>query len=154
VRVVVAPAGPVEVAETVPVPRPVTLRLAVAPLLPVTVVCELPPPYVVARVALWPLGPVTVALVAPGTRLTLRVADWPLGPVTVDCTLPPPRRVDRVAVLPPGPVTVEELLTWAEAARVDRASKETVTARVIRSISSFPKPGLSYAPADLLRTAG
>ena len=97
------------------------------------------------------MGPVKVALVDPGMRLTLRVPVCPFGPVTVDWTLPPPRMVERVAVFPFGPVTVELLLTWAVAAKVQRAKSDTVTVREIKLISSSWFAAVS-APVALLKT--
>jgi hypothetical protein len=97
----------VTVAFTSPVPRPVTVRVAVLPFGPVTVEFTLPSPRVVLRVAVFPFGPVTVAFTSPVPRpITVRVAVLPFGPVTVEFTLPPPRVVLFVAVFPFGPVTV------------------------------------------------
>jgi len=90
-------------------------------------------------------------LVEPAVRLTLRVPVCPLGPVVVDWTLPPPRMVERVAVLPFGPVAVEVLLTWAVAAKVQRAKSDTVTVRERKLRSSCWYAAVS-APVALLRT--
>jgi hypothetical protein len=90
-------------------------------------------------------------LVEPAVRLTLRMLVCPFGPVVVDWTLPPPRIVERVAVLPFGPVTVEVLLTWAVAAKVQRAKNDTVTVRERKLIFSSWFAAIS-APVALLRT--
>jgi hypothetical protein len=63
------------VAITLPVPRPVTVRLAVWPFGPVTVVELLPGPNDVERVDVLPLGPVVVAVTLPVPRpVTVRLA--------------------------------------------------------------------------------
>lgn len=80
-RLAVLPLGPVVVAVTSPVPRPVTVRSAVWPFGPVTVV-ELPPgENDVERLAVLPFGPAPVTLVWPSPRVTVRVATPPFGPI-------------------------------------------------------------------------